>query len=62
MNSRPAWTTYGDAVSEKRGRDEKNKKNNTAFGEVAQQLRALLALAEDLGSGPSTHMTAHSCQ
>jgi hypothetical protein len=30
-------------------------------GEMAQQLRALAALAEDLGSIPSTHTAAHNC-
>jgi hypothetical protein len=29
-------------------------------GEMAQQLRALTALPEDLGSIPSTHMAAHN--
>jgi hypothetical protein len=29
-------------------------------GEVAQWLRALVALAEDLGSVPSTHMVVHN--
>ena len=29
-------------------------------GEMAQQLRALSALAEDLGSIPSTHMVANN--
>jgi hypothetical protein len=29
--------------------------------EMAQQLRALAALPEDLGSIPSTHMVAHNC-
>lgn len=27
--------------------------------EVAQQLRTLASLADDMGSGPSTHMVAH---
>ena len=30
-------------------------------GEMAQWLRALAALREDLGSIPSTHKAAHSC-
>ncbi|KAL6067512.1 hypothetical protein STEG23_018216 [Scotinomys teguina] len=30
-------------------------------GEMAQQLRALTALPEDLGSIPSTHVAAHRC-
>ena len=30
-------------------------------GEMAQKLRALAALAEDLGVIPSTHMAAHNC-
>ena len=30
-------------------------------GEMAQWLRALAALPEDLGSNPSTHMAAHNC-
>jgi hypothetical protein len=29
-------------------------------GEMAQQLRALAALSDDLGSIPSTHVTAHN--
>jgi hypothetical protein len=29
--------------------------------EIAQQLRALAALPEDLGSIPSTHMAANNC-
>jgi hypothetical protein len=29
--------------------------------ELAQQVRALIALAEDPGSIHSTHMMAHSC-
>jgi hypothetical protein len=31
-----------------------------AAGELAQQLRALVALAEDQGSIPSTYVLAHS--
>jgi hypothetical protein len=30
-------------------------------GEMAQQLKALAALPEDLGSIPSTHMTTYNC-
>jgi hypothetical protein len=30
-------------------------------GEMDQQLRALAALPEGLGSTPNTHMAAHSC-
>jgi hypothetical protein len=30
-------------------------------GKMAQQLRATVALPEDPGSIPSTHMTAHIC-
>lgn len=37
-----------------------NKQTNKA-GEMVQQLRALTALPEDLGSIPSTHMAAHAC-
>ena len=38
----------------------KRKKKNRA-GEVAQQLRALADLPEDLGSIPNTHMATHNC-
>lgn len=31
-------------------------------GEVAQQKRALTAIAEDLGSIPTTHVAVYSCQ
>ena len=34
---------------------------NKGLGEMAQQLRALAALPEDLGSIPSTHTAAHNC-
>jgi hypothetical protein len=30
-------------------------------GELAQSLRSIVALEEDPGSIPSTHMTAHNC-
>ena len=33
---------------------------NCGDGEMAQQLIAFVALAEDLGSGSSTHMAAHN--
>jgi hypothetical protein len=36
------------------------KKKKKLTGEVAQQLRALAALAEDPGSVPGTHVEAHS--
>jgi hypothetical protein len=32
------------------------------LGEMAQQLRALTAFLEDLGSSPNTYMEAHNCQ
>jgi hypothetical protein len=35
-------------------------KNKQGARGVAQQLRALVALAEDQGSIPSTHMGAHN--
>jgi hypothetical protein len=28
---------------------------------MAQQLRALITVPEDLGSNPNTHMAAHNC-
>ena len=37
------------------------KKFPDADGEVAQQLRALATLPEDLGSILSTHVVAHNC-
>ena len=39
----------------------KNENSRMRTGEMAQQLRALAALAEDLGSVPSKHMVAHNC-
>ena len=36
------------------------KTNFFGDGEMAQQLRALSTLAENLGSVPSTHMAAHN--
>jgi hypothetical protein len=42
-----------DAVSKKQNNVGKAK-------EMAQQLRSLGALPEDMGSVPSTHMTAHN--
>jgi hypothetical protein len=30
-------------------------------GDMGQQLRALVALPKDLGSNPSTHISAHNC-
>jgi hypothetical protein len=35
-------------------------KNKREAGEMAQRLRALAALPEDLGSIPNTHMAAHN--
>jgi hypothetical protein len=35
--------------------------NSLRAGEMAQQLRALVALPEGLSSIPSTHMAAHNC-
>jgi hypothetical protein len=34
---------------------------SSAASEMAQQLRVLIALPEDLGSIPSNHMAAYSC-
>ena len=34
--------------------------NDDRTGDRAQQLRALTAVPEDLGSVPSTHMAAHN--
>jgi len=38
-----------------------NKCTKKQAGEMAQQLRALVALPEDQGSIPSTHRAAHNC-
>ena len=37
------------------------RKGIPGAGEMAQQLKALAALLEDLGSIPSIHMVAHNC-
>ena len=42
-------------------RNHVSKKKDRRAGEMAQQLRALIALPEDLGSVPSTDMATHSC-
>jgi hypothetical protein len=39
-----------------------SKEKEEGTGEMAQRLRALVALAEDLESVPSTHMVAHNHQ
>jgi hypothetical protein len=39
---------------------KKNSKNGKRTGEMAQQLRALIALPEVLSSSPSNHMVAHN--
>jgi len=39
-----------------------SKEKEEGAREMAQRLRALVALAEDLDSVPSTHMVAHNHQ
>jgi hypothetical protein len=39
---------------------QQTNKQSPEDGELAQQLRALATLAEDLGSVPSTNMVAHN--
>jgi hypothetical protein len=70
---RPAWYTdrvlgQPGAVTQ-RNSCFKTKQNKTkqqlqnlclGAGEVAQQLRALVVLPENLGSNPSTHTPAHN--
>lgn len=41
--------------------EKNNKKGISRAGEMAQRLRALVALPEDQGSIPSTYVTAHNC-
>jgi hypothetical protein len=45
--------------SEKFIKDKNRNKKHIGAGEVAQWLRALSALPEDLNSIPSTHMAAY---
>jgi len=40
--------------------EEKERKEGRGAGEMAQWLRALTALPEDLSSNPSNHMVAHN--
>ena len=46
--------------SEKFIKDKNRNKKHIGAGEVAQWLRALSALPEDLNSIPSNHMVAHN--
>ncbi|CAH6901579.1 Dclk2 [Phodopus roborovskii] len=64
---RPAWSTElvsgqpGDAQKNPVLNKQQRNKKGEETGEMAQWLRALAALPEDLGSVPSTHMATHSC-
>jgi hypothetical protein len=60
LSSRSAWST--NQVPEQpglhRGNPVSKTKQNSSTGEMAQQLRALSILPEDLSSVPSTNMAA----
>jgi hypothetical protein len=43
------------------GNTIKRKSNGGKTGEMAQWLRTLAALADDLGSVPNTHMAVQNC-
>lgn len=51
MNWRPVWLDWNLVPI---------IKIKIGVGEIAQQLRELIILPEDLGSIPSTHMVAHN--
>jgi hypothetical protein len=61
---RPAWSTEGVSGLPGLHRETlswKNKNKNLWAGKMAQCLRVLVVLPEDLSSILSTHMATHAC-
>jgi hypothetical protein len=62
VSSRTAKATEKPCLKNQKNQKQKPKRNQRlGTGEMAQQLRILVALPENPGSIPNIHMAAHNC-